>query len=561
VSRRPARRGLVLLGVLLIVALGALVGTTLVVAIAAERSLVEGALGRERAHAMAWSGVLAATAELADQRDDLLAGVDPDLTDDWTLIEAEPDDPAGRGVVRLVPFDDGALARAEAARVDLNTATAEALAALPGISTSTAGAIVRARAAAPFASIEELARDVDLASLLAPAEPDDQTRFGLDPSPRPTPRDLLTVFAFDPETTAGVGDAEPGLARLDLGGDWTDERQAELEERLGPAVGRALGAALRSDDPPASLEALVTAFGPGPSADDALAAAIDTVTFSPHPFAIGRLDINRGSAAALATLPGIDETRADAIDTVTFSPHPFAIGRLDINRGSAAALATLPGIDETRADAIVAARERLDAEQRRSTTWLLETGELTRAEFAALADRVTTRSTVWRVRVEAGFDTSDPVDDAQQAFDLPEADEFGVALPEVNEGSALRHRVVLEAVIDVSARRPRIAYLRDVTSEPIVSALRSAAAARVADGRPARTAEGDALEAIDEVAAEEAFDFDAISEPEAAPAPPSSPRSRPSRRANEPQPEPAGPAPRDRRVGRWTDLPAGGDTP
>jgi competence protein ComEA len=50
----------------------------------------------------------------------------------------------------------GALGTAAEAKVNLNTATASDLDALPGVGPATAAAIVRARGAKPFAAIEEL---------------------------------------------------------------------------------------------------------------------------------------------------------------------------------------------------------------------------------------------------------------------------------------------------------------------------------------------------------------------------------------------------------------------
>jgi hypothetical protein len=130
----------------------------------------------------------------------------------------------------------------------------------------------------------------------------------------------------------------------------------------------------------------------------------------------------------------------------------------------------------------VDARERVPSESRRSSAWTVTDGDLPVEAFADACEWMTTRTTVWRVRVEAGFNDAgdgadggfDPFDGAAE-FELPDADEFGTAIePDREQAGALRHRVVLEAVIDVSAPRPRIAYLRDVTSLEIARAQRVA---------------------------------------------------------------------------------------
>ena len=433
------RRGLILVGVLLVITMSALVGTTLVLSVTAERAAIEGALRRDQARAVAWSGVRAAMAELSDQRDLLLEGDDPEFTEEWI---ADGEGSSNEAVVRLVAFPDGSLFQPEAARLDLNTATAEALAALPGVTSDIADAIVAARSRAPFTSVEELARVPDAAALLnaeAPADANPSATFAsFDFEPESAPlADLLTTYAFDPQTTIGVEGVDPGVPRVLLRGEVPEDAVDQLAAWFDDALAEEFTQIPALDDPPETRAAYVQVVND----------------------------------------PGSDAERwGQLLDAVTVSPDPFAIGLVDINRAPAAVLQTLPGLNADLAAALVAARERLDAGQRLNPAWPLESGELTPEQFVAIAHRVTTRTLVWRVRVEAGFrDAADAIDDAQPL--LPEADEFGVALEPTRAASELRHRVVLEAVIDAAAPRPRLAYLRDVTALDLIEAKRAAIAA------------------------------------------------------------------------------------
>ncbi|MEM1185616.1 MAG: helix-hairpin-helix domain-containing protein [Planctomycetota bacterium] len=504
------RRGIILLSVLLIVTMSALTGTTLILRVSAERLLIEGALRRDQAEAFALSGVRAAISELAEQREVLLEGGDPGLTEEWRPDEAF----GGRGVVRLVPFEDGALLRPESAALDINTATSEALASLPGMTPEFADAIVAARAEALFTSVEEVARLPELASLFDASESQSVDAFGADEAPAPV--SYMTTFAFDPELTIGVRspDVEPGLRRVVLRPPWNAEQQADLDARTGSELAEAIGGDVDSGDL-------------GESMDE-----------------FAELLVGQGADA---------EQWGAILDGVRFSNDPFALGKIDINRAPPEVLACLPGIDATKADALVTARERLDESDLASPAWPLAAEELTIPEFGAIAALITTRTTVWRVRVEAGFRDAD--EDAEQSLQEPGADEFGIAIEDDERGDALRHRVVYEAVIDVSDARPRIAYLRDVTSLRIVNAQRAAARSAAEDDR--RTPRE--LPAGDEASGTLPDDLrDAASEE------PSSLVTRAAPRRTEPRPgagssgEPADPAEEaspgvDRRLGRWTN--------
>jgi hypothetical protein len=143
-----------IIGVLLVITIGALVASTAMHVTDGQRALVEASMRRTRSRALAWSGVQAAMAELASQRDELLDGADPALTETWDLFEVS----AGRrGVVRLLPIGAGGeLFESEASKINVNTAGVETLALVPGLDETLAQRIVDRRADGAIESVESL---------------------------------------------------------------------------------------------------------------------------------------------------------------------------------------------------------------------------------------------------------------------------------------------------------------------------------------------------------------------------------------------------------------------
>jgi hypothetical protein len=94
---------------------------------------------------------------------------------------------------------------------------------------------------------------------------------------------------------------------------------------------------------------------------------------------------------------------------------------------------------------------------------------MTPSQFQSCVDSTTTRSMQWRVRIEAGISRSgmeaevSPRGRRGTARDGAIGGSFRGADADRRDDAQLDDRVVLEAVIDVSSQRPRVAYLRDVT--------------------------------------------------------------------------------------------------
>ena len=120
------------------------------------------------------------------------------------------------------------------------------------------------------------------------------------------------------------------------------------------------------------------------------------------------------------------------MDRFTATFEAKLIGLVNINNAPVTVLKGLPGVDEAKAEEIVAGRDSLRVEQRRSVAWLFQEGILSAEQFKEVAPLITTRSLQFHFHV------------------------VGYGLP------SGRYRVY-EVVIDIADKQPQIAYLRDLT--------------------------------------------------------------------------------------------------
>lgn len=396
-----ARSGTVLLAVLVVVTL-----TVMIVASIALRtdSVLESSrvqTRRVQLRSLAWSGVQAAMNELAAQRDDLIDGGSPTLTQTWTLFQS-----AGlRGVVEL---DDmgGATAESELAKLDLNRADAAMLAKIPGVSQPLADAIVAMRSAGEIPSVEHAAAVQGISPELFYGVPDAETPAQSTADAVPLAR-LITTFGFDPNTQSGPDSGtvdSRGWERVPCSIGWGREIQAELARRL-------------------------------PSGAVAGARAVLRARAVPKPADMVRLMREAGVAP---------QDWGAVLDVLTAEDDRFLRGRVSLMHAPAAVLACVPGISPEAAGRIAQVRTTLSPETRRRLAWPVTEGILSPEEFEQAVGYLTTRSLVWRVRVRATL--------------VPDAP------PEI-AATEPRHvpTMIWEAVIDASGVRPRVAYLRDVT--------------------------------------------------------------------------------------------------
>ncbi|CAG0950879.1 hypothetical protein PHYC_00194 [Phycisphaerales bacterium] len=399
-NRRVTRAGVVLLAVLVVITLSALIGTTLILRADAERAGASASLERMRLRALAWSGVQAVIAEMEAQRDTLLDGGEPLLNPEWTLWE----EGGRRGVVRLQAVHGEDLVESEGAKLDVNKATEAMLALVPGLDAGKAKGIVAARGSGELGSAEAIGgvQDITWDAMYGSV---DATGGGDSPGSLVS---LLTAFAFDPNIQAGVsreGRESRGEERVHVSEGWSEELKKQLEGRLSGAALAAAEAVLR------------------------------TSTVAHESAVVGIARAKTGDARVWGEVLDVLTTRDDA----------FARGRVDVTRASAAVLGCIPGIDAAAAARILRIRSGLATEDLRNVGWLVTDAGLTPDQFQQAAAWVTTRTTVWRVRIEA-------------SIEAPEIDE--------ERGEVEAHRMVWDAVVDASGPVARAAYLRDVTYLP-----------------------------------------------------------------------------------------------
>lgn len=428
--RRRDRRGFVLVAVLVVVACTVLVATGIVFLVRGEVAGTVNATDSMRLRAAAWSGVQAFASRLASQRERVLAGGTPTFESSIVLWEV-PDESV---TARLLPLGpDGAKLIPEASRIDLRSATVESLVATGAVNDDLAVRTIAARDALGGGTVQPDALLAAGSSSLTPEElygPLEDVMLGLDEDADvqsgaalerlleggATVRglaDVLTAFAEEPSLSAN------GERRIALDGAWDATRRDAVDALLG--------------------EGSAGILEPISKAPDGHYAAMFAAWRAKHPEPKEWVNF-------------LDGTAADG--------NPLALGRLDVLHASSAALRSLPGIDDERAARIVREREALPEEARRSAAWLVERGILTADEFAAIFERVTTRSVLWRIRVAVTFGSSRVTNEATEPTG---------------------RSAVLEAVVDLGSKTPRIAFLRDIGGLDTVASLAGDAPERTSD--------------------------------------------------------------------------------
>jgi DNA uptake protein ComE-like DNA-binding protein len=403
------RRGTILVAVLLVITIASLVGTGAMYTARAEALGASVSLRRTEARALAWSGVQGVMAELSAQREALLDGEEPRLTEEWELWE----EGMVRAVVRLAPVrESGPLILSEPARLNLNSATAEMLAAA-GLEQKEAEAIVAARQERPLSSVQDV---MQLEGMSA-------ARFrGLSGDEQESASPLLerfTVWSFDANTQSGLGDdgvRHRGKLRMNLGAEMSERLAAAIDDRFGEGASNAVK----------TLRERGTTF----SSTGDIVRALNTLNIQPRDW------------------PAV-------LDAFSTTDDPYIPGRIDLMRAPVEVLASIPGIDQSAAEQIVQVREGLDSEMRQSIAWPVIQGIVSPGSMAQAADHLTARSLQWRVRIEVGLASGD-----QGAVSTREA--------------SLRDRLLWEVVVDVASERPRVAYLRDVTMDRAARELHDA---------------------------------------------------------------------------------------
>lgn len=413
--------------VLLVVVLGALAAAGVLAMSRADSLGVAASTRAQRSRVMAWSGVQAAMSEMAAQRPALLRGESPDLTRSWVLF----DEAGQRGIVRIVPRA-GLPVQPEAAKLDINSATREMLAAIPGIDDDLAQRIIEGREQARFQSTEELLRITGITPRMLYADASSAGATETETTPPTALMNLLTVFSFDPQVEAGARmSAEVGSRRINIATPWTDDLGLAINERFGEQAGASIATALRPGPPPGSPSELLAEF----------------------------------------TRANLDPAiQRDAFDALTITEDPFLSGGVDLTHAPAEVLAVVPGFDDQIAQRLVAMRRGLADDRRAGILWPLTEGIVTGEQMVAAIDHLAVRSLQWRLRVEAGIERRDGDSGRFRSGDLDELE--------------LQDVTTFDIVIDLTDPVPRLAYLRDATLLHAASDILMAEAERVPPRQP-----------------------------------------------------------------------------
>jgi type II secretory pathway component PulK len=95
--------------------------------------------------------------------------------------------------------------------------------------------------------------------------------------------------------------------------------------------------------------------------------------------------------------PGTLEDLPQILDRLTVQPTPLLNGRINIVTAPREVLATLTALRDEEIAAITAARVQLPPEERSTAAWLLRQNVLGMTRFRQILDKITTKSTVFRL--------------------------------------------------------------------------------------------------------------------------------------------------------------------
>jgi len=367
-----SRRGMILFLVLMVVALSAMIATSVVHSTLAERVNINSAQRRTQARLLAVTGVQSIMHELARQRDDMLSGRIPTVTREGVVFR-ESLGGGGQGTERIGLWrvvasqeSDGRerLIVAESAKLDANWATTAMLTASDAMTSGAAQDVVGKRSQRRFAAASELAKRGT------------QVR-----------NDRVSVFnadAAEPGGPAGSrsqprGEDEPLRLRVDRA--WSPEFEEQAKRMLG--------------DPLADHLREMIGKGNGFTTDRALFGAALAKGLKPP---------------EIESLLDWCLTGGDAVG--------IRLGRVNINQAPLEVIAAIPGFTTQSAQAVVSRRSTLTAELGTHPAWPFTQGLMKPEEFAVAIDWIAVRTLQWRVRIEAGIKIDENSTTAPETDDL-----------------------------------------------------------------------------------------------------------------------------------------------
>ncbi|MHC4415608.1 MAG: hypothetical protein ACYS0G_10020 [Planctomycetota bacterium] len=417
-GRHASAGGFSLISVLVVTGGALLVATSLLFVAQAEVAGTARTAQAARSRALAWSGVKAVMSRLHEQRELILEGRRLQLDERYVIYEAG----SRQGVVSLLPVGpEGERLVPEAGRLDVNRVDADMLAATGMIDEPQGRSVIAHRdeeLRRPYQSVGELLQVPGLSAetLYGPLEElavADDVATEPDrvepPSASPEIADAPRGLA-DVVTVYAIEPAlqQSGKLRINLNVEWSDELGRRVERRFGRDAAETLRRIMESG----------TTF-------DSEAKIFEVLRFFDVP----------------------PEDWPEIVDAFTTDDSGYHVGRLDINTAPYEALVALPGLEPEQAAEIVGMRDELSPDQRSTIAWPAVQGIVEPEAYDELASWITTRSWSYRIRLSAG----------EVDVDTPDAPPAPTA--------------IFEAVIDLSAPRPRVAYLRDITLLTTTAAL------------------------------------------------------------------------------------------
>ena len=416
-SARAARRGVVMLAVLVVLAVAALVAGGLLAAAEAEHAGLAAMRDRTQQRAIAWSGCQAVAALLSAQRQTIADGETPELPDEVLLYEAD----GAQAVARILPVGpSGERLVSECAKFALAGLDPAVLAATGVIDAkAAAAAVARGGTADAIESIVQPEVGLTADRVIGPVAAgiaagvrrlqDSNSGSGARGAIPARVRTLAVADVatpFSAQRALGSGVAGAIIQRQPLGA-WSSEGMAAIDAHSVGGTAERMRSALAGETPTNQGELVL--------------------------------------AMRLSQLP-VDKWSA-VLDAVIAGDSAVERRQIDIANAPEEVLRAIPSVGTELAAKMIQARASLAAGERAQLAWPVTSGALTPEEFEAIAPFICARSWLWRTRVATGV-----VDGLQ-------------------EGSAMRGIEVWEVVIDLAEDPPRFASIRDCTLLPIAAAL------------------------------------------------------------------------------------------
>jgi len=461
-----ARRGLVLVVVMVIMMFAAMVVASLLFRMRSEVAASAGADTGQRAYEACMSGIQRAICLLKTSSQDMDLWYDnpalfqnqlvwDDGVNKW-YFTIYADNPIDRDNVRFGPED-------EAAKININTADADVLLSMPNMTAELVDCLIdyrdrdgdtRPQGAeqdyyaglpqpyliknAPFTTLEELllvkgfngqivyGEDVNMNGLLDQNEDDGDESFPLDNADGKLDtglRGVATVLSYELPVDSS------GKRLVFLNGDVSGLQGSGLPKQTIDFITAYLAEGNKFKHPSELLQMQYQLKNPpkggGPSGSGTGGAGG------------GRRGGGGGTGPAGPNPSGLIESGVGAqelpavLGKLTTSPG-ISAGLVNVNTASVQTLSIVLGLDEGLAQRIADARTQLEPSAKATTAWLFTQELVDAATFKRIAPRLTTRSSQFHIRC------------------------VGFGLP------CAKFRV-LEAIVDFAQGQPRIVYIRDIT--------------------------------------------------------------------------------------------------